>query len=174
VDSKTYQDIGTGTIAATDAKITDPTDYDGHIISLTWGPTTQEGWAFRFVVPGDLDVDAVVTITAYYGLSAGPTSTMAVEMAVSCRAVADNEALLDGGVLAEITSNKVVGSGGSGHAAGDLVVHAMGTLFSGGDLFAGDLVKGVVYRDADHADDTYATDIEFFGFSLKGTRKFIA
>lgn len=160
-----------GTLAAGDASISDATDMDGHFIGTDAADAARTDYAFVFPVPDELDVTQVVTATVYYRMQAAGTGA-AVEVELTARVIADDQDVVAGGTLFTVSGGSCIKSVNS-YASGDLVVHALGTVFGANTLAAGSLVKGTIFRDAQagNADDTFANSIRVSMVKFSGTRK---
>ena len=160
-----------GTFAIGDASISDNTDMDGHVVGEDAADAARTDFAFAFFVPDELDVTAVVTATVYYRLQAIGTS-MAVEIELTGRAVADNELAVSDGSAFNVTGGSCIKNVDT-YASGDIVAHSLGTVFGANTLALGDLVKGTIFRDAQagNADDTFTGTTRMIGVKFTGTRK---
>jgi len=161
-------DSGSGTLAGANFGINSSSDYDGHSVIYNFTHSADRGVAFRFIVPGDFDTSAVMTLKVYGRLSGNPTAGSACRVGADFRAVADNEDMETGGSLANIgpTDFEI-----DAYSSSDLCILSLGTVFAASTLAAGDYVKGVCYREGSHANDTYAGTFQILGAFLGGTKK---
>lgn len=157
-----------GTLAAADGSLADATDMDGFVSGRNMADAARTDHAFTWVVPDELDTTQVVTAVAYYRLAAAGTGA-AVEVQTTLRIVADNALLLSGGTQVDTAAVVDVAT----YAAGDLVVHSLGTVIGVNKLATNNVVKGTVFRDAQvgNADDTFANTINLISLKFTGTRK---
>lgn len=159
-------DTGSGTIGDKSISVASSTDYDA-AVAMTNINGNKESQYISFIVDADLDVSAVITLTAYYKLSGSPGSTQTnVQWAI--RSVADNESAASGGTLSTGNSTRDVSSYGSG----DIVIHPLGNLFTSSQTAHGDFVKGSVYIDDSGSDGsmTYGGTVQWIGTLVTGTR----
>jgi len=157
-----------GTLAAADGSLSDATDMDGFVSGRNMADAARTYHAFTWTVPDELDTTQVVTATAYYRIAAAGTGA-AVEIETTIRIVGDDALLLSGGTQIDTAAVKSVNS----YAAGDLVVHSIGTVIGVNKLAVDNIVKGTVFRDAQagNADDTFANTINMICLKFVGTRK---
>lgn len=158
---------GAVTLSGQASAITDATDPDGHFTGRSSADGNRTEVHFSFPVPDELDLTAVVTATVYYRIHAAGTGA-AVEIEMTAREVSDDELTVSGGTQFDVANAKSVNS----YAAGDEVLHALGTVFGANTLSAGADVRGVFFRDAQagNADDTFAGTITFGKVKFSGTR----
>ncbi len=160
-----------GTLGDAAASTTDATDLDGFFVGFDCPDAAQTDLGFYFAVPQELDVTQVVTAKVYYRLAAAGTSA-AVEVQLTARVVADDEAIVSGGTLFTVAGGSCIKNVNS-YASADLVIHDLGTVFSANTLAVGSYLKGCISRDAQvgNADDTFANTIRVAEIAFTGTRK---
>lgn len=160
-----------GTLGDAAASTTDATDLDGFFVGFDCPDAAQTDLGFYFSVPQELDVTQVVTAKVYYRLAAAGTSA-AVEVQLTARVVADDEAIVSGGTLFTVAGGSCIKNVNS-YASADLVIHDLGTVFGANTLAVGSYLKGCISRDAQvgNADDTFANTIRVAEIQFTGTRK---
>lgn len=162
-------DFNTGSVAVGDVSLDSASDYDGFTALLNWPDSQKRGCSFVWGVPEELDLTRTVGLDFWFRLGAAPSAGNQVEIEVVYRAVADNEATLDGGA----TGTKALTHVLTGYSSGDLVKVEIPAVIPANTLARGDLVKGVVLRDAQvgNAEDTFANTIQAVRGLWRGKRR---
>ena len=163
-------DGGTGTLAATNPSQTAPTAYANNLSIYNWADNSKRGNQIVWRVPRDLAVDQPVSITLYYVLSGAPAAGAVVDLQIDGKPCSDNDSAT-GGTRATATSAKNLDTGG--YSSGDIVEHNLGTWFAANTLRGGDLVHGVIFRDATAGDstDTYNGTVQAVMAIITGKRR---
>ena len=120
-------------------------------------------------MPRIFDLSQPLTVELVAQLSGAVSSTNRIVISANFRSNADNEATASAGSTANLKTTLDIHA--AGYASLDLIRVALGSI-SAGTVEGGDLLHGVVYRDAvAEGADTYAGTVRAIGVVLRGKRR---
>ncbi len=165
------RDPNTGTFAVADASISDATVEAGHAIGVNLPTAQTTKVAVDWRVPEDLDLAQNITAEAAGRLSGAPAATANLRLKYAFHYVRDNEVYASGGTSGSVEVTQNIGSGGSGHASGDLCVIDLGTVIAGGSIAsaARDVSASIIRLTA--AASEYGGTFQLTRLTLRGKRK---